>query len=149
MVSDTPATLQGAQVIDVPALESLLASQPLLLDVGPADRKPETLPAGSVWKPVHHSIPGAVWLPGAGRFDLPIEHSEALLRRVSELSAGRKDAPVVVFCKPRCWGSWNAAKRLVQAGYNRVYWFPAGVHGWQERNDTRAIPAEPGWSTTP
>lgn len=146
MLGDTPATLEGATVIDVDGLDQLLATQrPLLIDVGPADHKPDGLPPGTVWKPSHRSLPDAVWMPGAGRADLPTAQIAALLARVGELTHGRRDAPIVVFCKPRCWGSWNAAKRLVGAGYTAVHWFPAGVHGWQERHDTVALQPEAGW----
>jgi PQQ-dependent catabolism-associated CXXCW motif protein len=149
MVSDTPATLEGAQVIDVPALEKLLAHEPLLVDVGPADRKPDNLPAEAIWKPIHRSIPSAVWFPGAGPGDLPADKALALLERVDELTKGNKAAPVVTFCQPRCWGSWNVGKRLVQAGYTAVYWLPAGVNGWQERNDTTVVDPESGWMPKP
>jgi PQQ-dependent catabolism-associated CXXCW motif protein len=147
LVGDTPATLQGAQVLDLPALEALLAAggPVLLLDVGPPDHRPEGLPPGTLWRPTHRSLPGAVWLPGAGRADLPPAREQALLQRVAALAQGRRDTPIVVFCKPRCWGSWNAGKRLVQAGYTGVRWFPAGVHGWQEQHETTALAPEPGW----
>ena len=26
--------------------------------------------------------------------------------------------------------SWNAAKRALTYGYNRVYWYPEGTDGW-------------------
>lgn len=145
MLGDTPATLQGAQVIDTAALERLLARRAVLLDVGALDPKPEGLPPGTVWKPSHRSIPGAVWLPGAGSADLSPDRVQALLQRVGELTQGDKATPVVTFCKPRCWGSWNAGKRLVQAGYTAVHWYPLGVHGWQERHETAVLDAEPGW----
>jgi len=149
MASDTPATLEGAQVIDVPALEKLLAEKPLLIDVGPADRKPDGLPASTIWKPTHRSIPGAVWFPGAGSGELPDEKVEALLQRIGELTGGNKSAPVVTFCRPKCWASWNIGKRLVKAGYTSVYWLPAGVTGWQERNDTSPVEPEAGWTPKP
>jgi PQQ-dependent catabolism-associated CXXCW motif protein len=148
MASDTPATLAGAEVIDVPALEQLLGQKPLLIDVGLADRKPDNLPASTIWKPIHRSIPGAVWFPGAGPGDLPADRADALLRRVSELANGNKAQPVVTFCKPRCWGSWNVAKRLVEAGYTSVYWLPAGIDGWQERHDTVIVQPEAGWAAS-
>lgn len=149
MVSDTPATLDGARVIDVPALEQLMPQKPLLVDVGPADRKPDGLPPSTIWKPTHRSIPGAVWFPGAGSADLPDEKVDALLRRIGELTNGDKLATVVTFCRPRCWGSWNIGKRLVEAGYTSVHWLPAGVSGWQERNDTTAVNPETGWTAKP
>lgn len=149
MVGDTPATLTGAKVVDVPALESLMAAQPLLVDVGPADRKPDNLPKEAIWKPIHRSIPGAAWFPGAGSAELPPDKVEAFLQRIAELTHGDKAAPIVTFCKPRCWGSWNVGKRLVQAGYTGVHWLPAGVNGWQETHDTMAVQPEPGWQPKP
>ncbi|HEX2528788.1 MAG TPA: rhodanese-like domain-containing protein [Geminicoccus sp.] len=149
MVSETPRTLAGAEVIDVPALERLLAQKPLLIDVGPADRKPDNLSADVVWKPIHRSIPGTVWFPGAGPGDLPAAKAEALLRRVDELTNGNRSMPVVTFCQPRCWGSWNVGKRLVQAGYTSVHWLPAGVSGWQEANETVVVDPQPGWGPKP
>ncbi|TWG97334.1 PQQ-dependent catabolism-associated CXXCW motif protein [Mesorhizobium sp. J18] len=149
MVSDTPATLQGAKVIDVPDLEKLMPQKPLLIDVGPADPKPDGLPSSTIWMPTHRSIPGAVWFPGAGSADLPTEKVEALFQRIAELTKGDKSVPVVTFCRPRCWASWNIGKRLVQAGYTSVHWLPAGVSGWQERNDTTAVDPEAGWIPKP
>lgn len=151
MVSDTPTTLQGAQVVDLPALERLLAAPrpPLLVDVGPAEHKPDGLPPGTLWRPVHRSLPGAVWLPGAGRADLPDTRVQQLLRRIAELTGHDRSLPIVTFCKPRCWGSWNIGKRLVMDGYTAVHWFPAGVHGWQEQHETQAVAADRDWAGTP
>ena len=149
MVSETPATLKGAQVLDLASLERLLASRPLLVDSGPAPRKPANLPAGTLWTPVHRSVPGAVWFPGAGRGDLAAERADALLARIEELSGGDRTRPIVSFCQPRCWGSWNVGKRLVGAGFSDVYWFPAGVDGWQEQKDTAPVDPQPGWAPPP
>lgn len=148
MVSATPATLRGAQVIDVTALERLLTgSAPLLIDVGPADHKPEGLPAGTLWRPTHRSIPHAHWFPGAGLGDLTDAQAAAWLHRIDALTQGQRNTPIVTFCKPTCWGSWNAGKRLVQAGYTAVHWFPEGVHGWQERHETQALLPDADWAT--
>lgn len=88
MASDTPATLRGAVVIDVAELDKLMVNKPFLIDVGLADRKPDNLPASTIWKPIHRSIPGAAWFPGAGRGDLPQDKADALLRRIGELTNG-------------------------------------------------------------
>ncbi len=149
LAGDTPATMQGAVVIGVAELDKLMADKPLLIDVGPADRKPDNLPASAIWKPVHRSIPGAIWFPGAGRGDLPQDKVDVLLRRIDELANGNKDTLVVTFCQPRCWGSWNVGKRLVEAGYASVHWLPAGVAGWQEDHPTSIVPPEPGWEPKP
>ena len=119
---------------------------PVLIDVVLADRRPEGLPADRPWLPTHRSLPGAVWMPGAGGAPLAPEKEEAFLRRVAELTGGDRAKPVVTFCRPECWGSWNAGKRLVAAGYSRVHWFPPGVEGWQDDHDTAVAKPDPAWT---
>ncbi|CAO4169920.1 Rhodanese domain-containing protein [Methylorubrum aminovorans] len=142
----TPATLKGATVIDRQGLEALLLEGPVLIDVVLADHRPAGLPADRPWLPTHRSIPGAVWMPGAGGAPLSPEKEEAFLRRVAELTGGDRAKPVVTFCRPECWGSWNAGKRLVAAGYSRVHWFPLGVEGWQDDHDTAVAKPDPAWT---
>ena len=146
----TPATLAGARVLDVPALEEAVRGGAVLIDVGPAPVKPADFPADRVWLPTHRSIPGAAWLPGAGLGDdLAPERVALLLRQVAELTGGDLARPVVVFCKPDCWASWNAGKRLVRAGYTAVGWFPGGVDAWQVDHPTAPVDPLPGWDDTP
>jgi PQQ-dependent catabolism-associated CXXCW motif protein len=142
---ETPPTLSGAAVIDAIALEKLLPKKPLLVDVRPREFRPKGLPASKAWMPSSRSIPGAVWFPDAGRGDLPKPLVQSLLDRINELTNDDKSAPIVTFCQPQCWGSWNMGKRLVQAGYTSVYWFPEGVSGWQEHGDTSPVSPEPKW----
>ncbi|PXW65703.1 rhodanese-like domain-containing protein [Methylobacterium sp. B4] len=141
----TPATLKGATVIDLKGLEGLLPEKPVLIDVVLADRRPAGLPDDRPWLPTHRSIPGAVWLPGAGGAPLPPDQEDAFLRRVAELTGGDPSKSVVTFCRPECWGSWNAGKRLIAAGYTRVHWFPLGVEGWQDDHDTAVAKPDPAW----
>ncbi len=141
----TPPTLKGATVIDLKGLEGLLPEHPVLIDVVLADHRPAGLPADRPWLPTHRSIPGAVWMPGAGGAPLPPEREEAFLKRVAELTGGDRGKPVVTFCRPECWGSWNAGKRLVAAGYTRVHWYPLGVEGWQDSHDTAVARPDPAW----
>lgn len=141
----TPATLKGATVLDLKGLEALLPEKPVLLDVVLADRKPAGFPASRPWLPTHRSLPDAVWLPGAGEAPLKPAQEEVFLARVAALTGGDKGRPVVTFCRPECWGSWNAGKRLVAAGYTRVHWFPLGVEGWQDDHDTAAVKPDPQW----
>lgn len=142
----TPATLKGAAVVDLKGLEKLLPENPVLIDVVLADHRPQGLPADRPWLPTHRSLPGAVWMPGAGAAPLAPEQEEAFLARVAALTGGDKAKPVVTFCRPECWGSWNAGKRLVAAGYTRVHWFPLGVEGWQDSHDTAVAKPDPAWS---
>ncbi|HWE16040.1 MAG TPA: rhodanese-like domain-containing protein [Hyphomicrobiaceae bacterium] len=148
MYGQTPRTLAGAVVVDLAALEALAGVKPLLLDVGPAARKPETFPASRPWLPTHRSIPGAVWMPGAGAAPLDTEHEALFFRRIAELTHGDVIRPIVVFCQPNCWGSWNAGKRLVMKGYTGVHWFPAGVDGWQDKHQTAEVKPDMGWSAS-
>lgn len=144
--AETPATLAGAMVLDVAGLEKAVADGAVLIDVGPAPVKPEDLPADRVWLPSHRSIPGAAWMPGAGLGDdLPQDRESLLLQAVADLTGGDKNRPVVVFCKPDCWASWNVGKRLVRAGYTAVGWFPGGVDAWEAGHPTEPVEAMPGW----
>lgn len=139
----TPKTLQGATVLNDAALLQLLGDHPLLLDVGPADKKPPSMSASTIWLPVHHTIPGAVWLPGAGSGTGDPAFVQAFGARVAALA--KPDQAVVVFCHPDCWGSWNAAKRLVGLGYAHVYWYPGGVEAWQVGHETALVKPDPAW----
>jgi PQQ-dependent catabolism-associated CXXCW motif protein len=142
----TPATLAGATVLDVAGLEAAVARGAVLIDVGLAPAKPADLPADRVWLPTHRSIPGALWMPGAGLGDdLPPERAELLLRQVADATGQDRAKAVVVFCRPECWASWNAGKRLVRAGYTGIAWFPGGLDAWQEAHPTAPVEAMPGW----
>jgi PQQ-dependent catabolism-associated CXXCW motif protein len=146
----TPAGLAGGSVIDAPALAGLIASErPLLLDVAARDVKPAGLPADALWRPIHRSIPDSVWMPGAGAGDLDPAQGQRFAARIQALTMGARDRPIVVFCHPDCWASWNAAKRLVLAGYKRVYWFRDGVEGWQDARETGVVVEDPAWASGP
>lgn len=145
----TPATLTGAAVIDADRLAAMLPDKPVLLDVVLADRKPANFPADRPWLPTHRSIPGAIWMPGAGVAPLSPEREALFLRRVAELTGGDKAKQVVTFCRPECWGSWNAGRRLVLAGYTSVHWFPQGVEGWQDDHETAVAKPDAAWAVLP
>ncbi len=132
-------------MIDLKGLEALLPEAPVLIDVVLADRRPAGFPADRPWLPTHRSIPKAVWLPGAGEAPLPPDREAAFLDRVAALTGGDKAKPIVTFCRPECWGSWNAGKRLVAAGYTRVHWYPLGVEGWQDDHETTTVKPDPPW----
>lgn len=146
MHGETPATLEGAVVVDLAALEALIAENPVLLDVGPADEKPEDFPPDRLWLPTHRSIPGAVWFPGGGAATFDPAQEEAFFRRLAELTEDDASRPVVTFCRPQCWGSWNAGKRLVMEGYTGIHWFPGGIDTWQEAHETVEVKPDEVWS---
>ena len=51
----------------------------------------------------------------------------------NKLLAKVKDLPVVVACRNGT-GSADAAKRLVKAGFQKVYWLEGGIAAWQQAN---------------
>jgi PQQ-dependent catabolism-associated CXXCW motif protein len=149
MHGPTPKLLSGAVVVDLAAVEALMAEKPLLLDVGPAVRKPENFPTDRPWLPIHRSIPNAIWMPGAGAAPLDVGREELFYRRIEELTHGDKTKSIVVFCRPECWGGWNAGKRLVTKGYTNVRWFPAGTDGWLDKRETAEVKPDTEWFAEP
>lgn len=127
----TPPALRGAETVGPEEVERLAKAGAVLVDVLPTPPKPEGLAAGSRWvPPPHRSLPGAHWLPNVG-YGAPSAEQEAYFRTGLEaLTAGDRKRPLVVFCQPECWMSWNAAKRALALGYQAVKWYPAGTEGW-------------------
>ena len=146
----TPNTITGGTVVDTAQLVALIDTQhPLLLDVAEKDRKPPSMDKDMIWLPNHRSIPGAVFLQGGGKGEPDAGYADAFKTRVAALAGGDKAKPIVTFCHPDCWGSWNAAKRLIEDGYTKVYWYPEGTEGWEQANrDTRAVKPDAGWIGT-
>ncbi len=119
--SATPLDIPGAKVIQTPELRRLLQlpieERPLVFDVLSDE---------------HATVPGAIWLPGAGLgtgFDDEVQ--AGLASFLSFLSGGRRDRTLVFLCTgPRCWLSYNAALRTVRLGYTDVRWYRGGIEAW-------------------
>lgn len=128
-----PTSLRGAVVIDTGQAHDLWRRQAaVFIDALPRVERPAKLPATVLWRvPPRPSIPGAVWLANTGYGALAVPDRVYFEDHLTRLSAGRKDTPLVFFCKANCWMSWNAAKRAVALGYRAVHWFPAGTDGWR------------------
>jgi PQQ-dependent catabolism-associated CXXCW motif protein len=129
-----PETLTGAVVVDADAAHALWWSgRVAFVDVLPHTAKPADLPEGTLWrdKP-RDSIPGAIWLPNTGYDALAPETLAYLLDGIAAVTDGDPAAPVLFYCQRECWMSWNAARRAVEHGHTRVYWFPDGTDGWAE-----------------
>lgn len=143
----TPPTLKGAKVLSSAAeLDKLIQEKhPVLVDVAEQDRKPASMSSSMIWLPQHRSIPGTVWMPGAGSGTGDAAFASAFRTRMATLTNGKPGTAIVTFCHPDCWASWNAAKRLVGLGYTDVYWFPLGIEGWQDAHDTTVVKADPAW----
>ena len=128
----TPDTLRGAIVAGTAEVRDLVArGAAVLIDVLPAPRRPESMRPGMPWLPTpHRAIPGSLWLPTVGYGVISPAAEEQLGDVLSQATAGRRDAPVVFYCRAECWMSWNAARRAVAAGWRGVVWYPEGVDGW-------------------
>ena len=117
-----PATITGGTVIDTQALAALLdREQVVVIDVFPAPRRPEHL--SSPWRPVpHHGISRSIWIPGMGSGVISVAMADYVKARLSALTGGDRDRPVILYCRADCWASWNAAKRVIAEGYRHVFW---------------------------
>lgn len=127
-----PETLAGATVLDPEQAHALWESGNVgFIDVLPRPPKPPKLPKGTIWRERPRlSIPGATWLPNVG-YGALAEAEEVYFRTgLEKISQGKRSYPLVFFCSQDCWMSWNAAKRALEYGYTKVYWFPDGSDGW-------------------
>ena len=76
----------------------------------------------------HRSLPGAHWLPGAGKEN----KKQSLGARLAELTGGDKDRPLVFFCQGwECWLSYNASLSASALGYTSVNWYRGGAKSWK------------------
>lgn len=118
----TPTSVLGATTLTTPDLWSMTLSgrPPILLDVIGGDQS--------------MTLPGAHWLPGAGRgTSLEDDVQAKLAAELDRLSCGDKTAPVVIFCQSKtCWLSVNASVRAVAMSYRSVYWYRGGRCAWQD-----------------
>lgn len=130
-----PETIEGGTVLDDDAAHALWqAGDAVFVDVLPRAAKPEGLPEGTIWRdPARRSIPGAIWLPDVGYGRLAPEADAYFRGGLEAATGGDADVPVVFFCLSDCWMSWNAARRAIEAGYTRVYWYPRGTDGWTSK----------------
>jgi PQQ-dependent catabolism-associated CXXCW motif protein len=142
----TPLTITGGRVVETAALAAMIGTaHPLLLDVAEKDRKPPNMGAGMIWAPTHRSIHGAVFLQGGGSGTDDKTYAEAFKARAAALTGGDATKPIVTFCHPDCWGSYNAAKRLIGLGYTQVLWYREGLEGWQSDHETRTVKPDAAW----
>jgi PQQ-dependent catabolism-associated CXXCW motif protein len=131
----TPREVPGARTIRTRELQAWLKrvaqERPLLLDVLGGEG--------------HDSLPGAVWLPGAGRgqsFDDAVQAQ--LQKTLHALTQGDRRRPVVFFCaSAACWLSYNAALRAVALGYQEVYWYRGGIEAWIDSDGDLAPAQQP------
>lgn len=134
----TPLEIPGARRLLTEELRSMRwrADPPLLFDVLGGE--------------LHDSLPGAIWLPGAGRgrgFDDEIQ--KQLARVLDTAAQGSLNRALVFFCANKgCWLSYNAALRAVRLGYKEVYWYRGGIEAWIAAGEPLA-PLKMSWQKPP
>lgn len=138
--SPTPTQIDGAQIVDTAAVQTLLQQtpKPLLVDVY---RRP-WLHGQFVEDQPHANLPDSLWLANAGDGELTPEWQGYFANNLRTATAGRADHPVVFYCRSDCWLSWNAIKRARALGYTRLYWYRDGLDAW-EAAGLPVTPAQP------
>ena len=87
----------------------------------------------------HRTLPGALWLKGAGLTDDETNIEGRLVAILDEITEGDKARALVFFCRgAQCWLSYNAALRATTFGYENVYWYRGGITAWE----TAKLPTE-------
>jgi PQQ-dependent catabolism-associated CXXCW motif protein len=119
----TPLTIPGGRRITTRYVAAMLAGPmpPLLIDVDDDGG-------------LHHTLPRALWMRGAGD-DAGAQNKPlaALFKALLARLAPGKEAPIVIFCaSPSCWASYNAALRAIGFGYINVYWYRGGIAAWDD-----------------
>ena len=118
----TPTSVLGAKTVSTTDLwDMMLSSQPpVLVDVVGGS---QTM-----------TLPGAHWLPGAGRgTGLEDDLQPVFTAELDRLTCGNKSTPLVIFCQSKtCWLSANATLRAVSLGYHQIYWYRGGRCAWQQ-----------------
>jgi rhodanese-related sulfurtransferase len=77
-------------------------------------------------------VPDALVLPIGGTRNPSETEMENMLSMLG-IVAGSKDRPLLVYCHhTSCFLSYNAALRLRDAGYTRIFWMREGISGWKK-----------------
>ena len=92
------------------------------------------------------TVPGAIWLKGAGRStDREEDIDDRLGAKLDEITEGDKARSIVFFClSAKCWLSHNAALRAIALGYENVHWYRGGIKAWKKAR----LPTEKARKTT-
>lgn len=118
--SETPTLIPGGHVITTNEVKQTLNTNVVLVDVWNSGQP-------------HPTLPGALWLPGAGDpGSFNDQTQQTLWQALSQASHGRADTPLVFFCiGSRCWESYNAGLRALNMGFKMVLWYRGGLSDWQ------------------
>lgn len=130
----TPKSIPGARVISTTALKQLLLENKDIVIIDVLDSK------------TRKSIPGAVWMNGAGSGDFYNAEKERFAMAMDKLTNGDKSKPVVFLCiSSECWLSYNASLHALDAGYKDVIWYRGGTNSWRGANLSWKVPVTVDW----
>ena len=138
--SPTPQQIDGASLVDTPALQTLLKQTPapLLIDV----YRRQWLHERFIEDQPHENLPGSHWLANTGDGELSAQWQRYFTYHLQRASHGEKGWPLVFYCRSDCWLSWNAVKRAHHLGYHNLYWYRDGIDAWQQAG-LPLVPAQP------
>jgi rhodanese-related sulfurtransferase len=120
---DTPATLDGAQVVTGEDVVKLQAAGAVVIDARVASEYAESHIKGAV------SVPYREKSAKAADFDAKQDDFN-----LAKLPAD-KTAPIVFACNgPECWKSYKASVVALRNGYKSVHWYRGGFPDWKSRN---------------
>ncbi|MBZ0092350.1 MAG: rhodanese-like domain-containing protein [Sulfuricellaceae bacterium] len=120
--ADTPASLQGATVVDAAKAKSLMDSGVKLFDTRVANEYAEGHIKGAI------NIPYKEKSAKSPDFDASQDSFD-----LSKLPSD-KNTPVIFQCNgPECWKSFKSAHVAIKAGYKKVYWFRGGFPEWKAK----------------
>jgi len=141
-----PSLAPGATTLSDDAFLELKRKNKLLL----IDVLPVTLREGRfINTKQHKTIPGSFWLANTGKADASEAVNRYFRTQLTALTTRFPDKTPVFFCKTDCWMSWNAAAKASALGFNRLYWYPGGIDGWQQNGGKLVMQPPVPLSDTP
>ena len=120
MHGDTPTTIPGGRVIGTQALSASMRIRQNSVYVF------HVLGQGPM-------LPGAVFAAQASNPGSFGDQTQAQMTQyLQQLTRGNPNAMLVFYCSgPKCWMSYNAALRAINAGYRNVRWYRGGLQAWR------------------
>lgn len=120
LAAETPASLNGAEIVNAAKAKSLMASGATMIDTRVANEYSEAHIKGAI------NVPYKEKSAKAADFDASLDSFN-----LAKLPAN-KSAPIITQCNgAECWKSYKSAATAIKAGYTKVYWFRGGFPEWK------------------
>lgn len=119
---ETPATLDGATLVDAAKVKSMQEAGAVVVDTRVANEYAESHIKGAISVPYKEkSAKDVNYDASQDSFDL------------SKLPSD-KNAKIIMYCNAgECWKSYKASKSAIQAGYKGIHWFRGGLPEWKSK----------------